>query len=114
MVVGMAAWWHGGMAATGSFACCALMEVDKVRVGLAEMKSPARAPTTICANGSEEEIGHVTSGGFGPTLGKPVAMGYVSKAHAKKGTVVDLVVRGKPRTAVVTKMPFVKTNYYRA
>lgn len=86
-------------------------KVDKVRVGLADMKAPARGK--ISAHGSEEEIGHVTSSGFGPTLGKPVAMGYVAKAHAKKGTVVDLMVRGKPRTAVVTKMPFVKANYYR-
>ena len=44
-------------------------------------------------------IGRVTSGGFGPSVGAPIAMGYVGRAHAEIGTPVGLVVRGKPLAA---------------
>ena len=85
----------------------------KVRVGLAGMKSPARAHTEICdADGNP--IGEVTSGGFGPSLKAPIAMGYVSKPNAKKGTKVNVMVRGKPKACTVTAMPFVESHYYRA
>ncbi len=59
------------------------------------------------------DIGVVTSGGFGPTANGPVAMGYVSTANAAPGTAVDLLVRGKPVPATVTKMPFVPHRYVR-
>ena len=58
-------------------------------------------------------VGKVTSGGFAPTLGRAVAMGYVERAHSANGTKVDLLVRGKPVPAEIVPMPFVKHAYYR-
>jgi glycine cleavage system aminomethyltransferase T len=58
-------------------------------------------------------IGKVTSGGFGPSLNAPVAMGYVESAFGAVGTPVDLMVRGKALPAIVAPMPFVPHNYRR-
>ncbi len=77
------------------------------RVGLApEGRAPAREHAEIIdAQGSR--IGTVTSGGFGPTVGAPVAMGYIEAAHAAPDTPVDILVRDKPRPARVARLPFV-------
>ena len=84
------------------------------RVGLLlEGKQPAREGAEIeAADGAI--IGKVTSGGFGPTLKGPLAMGYVDSAHAAPGTAVQLLVRGKPLPARVAAMPFVPHRYARA
>ena len=58
-------------------------------------------------------IGEITSGGFSPTLGGPIAMGYVDAAHAAKGTNVNLMVRGKAMPAQVTSPIFVEHRYFR-
>ena len=58
-------------------------------------------------------IGKVTSGGFGPTVGGPVAMGYVETAFAKLGTPLHAIVRGKPVPVEVAKTPFTPQRYYR-
>jgi len=58
-------------------------------------------------------IGKVTSGGFGPTINGPVAMGYVNAAHAKLGTALQAIVRGKPVSVEVAKTPFTPQRYYR-
>jgi aminomethyltransferase len=55
----------------------------------------------------------VTSGGFGPSLNGPVAMGYVAITHAGVGTPVNLLVRGKALPATIAKMPFVPHRYHR-
>jgi len=55
----------------------------------------------------------LTSGGFAPTLGAPIAMGYVDPAHAGVGTPVKLVVRGRELEASVAAMPFVPQRYHR-
>ena len=47
------------------------------------------------------------------TVNGPVAMGYIDREHVQPGTEVDLIVRGKPRPATVTKLPFVPANFYR-
>ncbi len=87
--------------------------VSRVRVGLLpEGKAPAREGAEI-ATPEGEVVGTVTSGGFGPTLNGPCAMGYVAKAHAAPGTRLDLVVRGKPMPASVVPMPFVPNRYKR-
>jgi len=87
--------------------------VSRKRVGiLPEGKAPARAHTEI-ANDEGREIGEITSGGFGPSLGKPVAMGYVASASAAVGTSVNLVVRGKALAGKVAKMPFAPHRYHR-
>ena len=82
------------------------------RVGLLpEGKAIAREGAEIAIAG--KIVGKVTSGGFGPTLGRAVAMGYVERAHAANGTKVELLVRGKPVPAEIVPMPFVKHAYYR-
>jgi aminomethyltransferase len=82
------------------------------RVGLLpEGKAIAREGAEIAIAG--KSVGKVTSGGFGPTLGRAVAMGYVERAHAANGTKVELLVRGKPVPAEIVPMPFVKHAYYR-
>lgn len=58
-------------------------------------------------------VGTVTSGIPSPTLGKNIAMAYVTSGWHKKGTEVEVEVRNKMRKAVVTSMPFVKPNYWR-
>jgi len=58
-------------------------------------------------------IGNVCSGGFGPTLGAPLAMGYVDSAQAALDSEVWAIVRGKRVPLKVSKMPFVPQRYYR-
>lgn len=83
------------------------------RVGIRpEGRAPAREGTEI-ADKSGKIIGHITSGGFGPSLNAPVAMGYVETAFAADGTEIDLMVRGKPVPARVAPMPFVPNRYKR-
>ena len=83
------------------------------RVGiLPEGRAPAREGTEI-VSAAGEALGTVTSGGFGPSLGGPMAMGYVKATHAAPGTAIQLVVRGVPRPAKVAAMPFVPQRYYR-
>jgi aminomethyltransferase len=84
------------------------------RVGLLpDGKAPAREGAEI-ADKNGRVIGRVTSGGFGPTLNAPLAMGYVESAFAEPGTEVDLMVRGKALPAHVAPMPFVPHRYKRA
>ena len=90
-----------------------LKPVDKKRVGIAGMSAPARSRTEIYSMDGVKKIGEITSGGFGPTYGKPLAMGYVTSDHSKEGTDVLLSIRGKKFPASITKMPFVQTNYYK-
>lgn len=85
----------------------------RVRVGIRpEGRAPARDGTEILS-ASGESIGIVTSGGFGPTVNGPIAMGYVSRAHAEPGTPLQLVVRGKPLPAAVAPLPFVPNRFHR-
>ncbi len=83
------------------------------RVGiLPDGRQPAREHTEI-TDGEGNATGEVTSGGFGPSLEGPLAMGYVRRDHAKLDTELGLVVRGKTLPARVAKMPFVAQRYYR-
>lgn len=75
-------------------------------------RAPARDGTEI-ADKTGRVIGKITSGGFGPSLNGPVAMGYVEAAYAGDGTEIDLIVRGKPVPAQVAPMPFVPNRYKR-
>jgi aminomethyltransferase len=77
-----------------------------------EGRAPAREHTEI-QDVDGNTIGEITSGGFGPSAQGPVAMGYVARKFIKPGTEVQLIVRGKPRPAKVTKLPFVPHTYYR-
>ena len=79
----------------------------------------APAPEAPAREGAEirlpdgPTVGTVTSGGFAPSLGAPIAMGYVAAEHAAAGTKLNLVVRGKDLPAEVVDMPFVPHRYYR-
>jgi aminomethyltransferase len=85
----------------------------RLRVGIRpEGRQPARAHTPVHAPGGEA-IGEVTSGGFGPSAGGPVAMGYVARAQATDGTQIELMVRGKPLAARVSPLPFTPHRYAR-
>ena len=75
-------------------------------------RAPAREGVEIqCAEGNA--IGAITSGGFGPSVGGPVAMGYVAAGHAEPGEKVNLIIRGKAQPAEIASLPFVKQNYKR-
>ncbi len=77
-----------------------------------EGRAPAREGTQVLSP-EGQPIGTITSGGFGPSVNGPVAMGYVEAAHAKTGTRVDLMVRGKALAAAVAPLPFVPHRYAR-
>ena len=81
-------------------------------VGLAlEGRLPAREGAEVFAG--DEKVGTVTSGGFSPTLGHPIALAYVDAAHAGIDTELELQVRNKRLPARIAKMPFVPHRYYR-
>jgi aminomethyltransferase len=83
------------------------------RVGLRpEGPAPAREGAPI-VDATGREIGRVTSGGFGPSVGGPIAIGYVEAAHAAPATRLSLVVRGAARPARVAALPFLPHRYYR-
>lgn len=63
-------------------------------------------------------IGKVTSGAFGPSLSKPIGMGYIAtdpktKKTLPDGATIKILVRGKPVDATITKLPFVAAKYYK-
>jgi aminomethyltransferase len=85
------------------------------RVGLAlEGRMPVRAGAPLFANNTGGVlVGHVTSGGFGPSLGRPIAMGYVPTPLSDLGTRLFAEVRGKRLPATITPLPFVEHHYKR-
>jgi aminomethyltransferase len=87
---------------------------DRQRVGVRpDGRAPAREGAEIVsADGAP--IGVVTSGGFGPSVNGPIAMGYVERTHAAIGTPISLMVRGKPLSARIVALPFHPHAYYRA
>lgn len=86
----------------------------RVRIGLKVLQgAPAREGAPI-ADGQGREIGVVTSGGFSPSLGAPIAMGYVPPAFAAPATPLQVVVRGRPQAAEVASLPFTPHRYHRA
>lgn len=83
------------------------------RVGLiAAERVPVREHTEL-QNLQGQRIGEVTSGLLGPSIDRPVAMGYVSPEHAAIGTRVNAIVRGKAVPMDVVTMPFVPNRYHR-
>jgi aminomethyltransferase len=83
------------------------------RVGLeVEGRLPAREGARVLFEG--KEVGRVTSGGFSPTLGQPIAMALVAAEHTEPGTPLSLEVRGRKLAAVVTPLPFVPHRYHRS
>jgi aminomethyltransferase len=88
---------------------------DRRRVALAPKgRAPMREGTVIfdAADGGAQ-VGMVTSGGFGPSAGGPVAMGYLAQKHAEEGTRLWGEVRGKRLPVTVASLPFVAANFKR-
>ena len=83
----------------------------KIRVGIKpEGRLIAREKTKIY-NESEQVIGEVTSGTFGPSVNGPIAMGFVDQEFSKKETKILLEVRGKKYPANICGLPFYKKSY---
>ncbi len=75
-------------------------------------RAPAREGTEI-QDADGRPVGQVTSGGFGPTVGGPVALGYVARPHAGPDAALQLAIRGRAHPARIVKLPFVAHRYKR-
>lgn len=85
----------------------------RVRVGLRVLEgAPAREGAEI-ADAAGVVVGRVTSGGFAPSLGAPIAMGFVPPALSEVGAKLSVIVRGKAQAAEVVTLPFVPHRYVR-
>jgi aminomethyltransferase len=86
------------------------------RVGLrSKDRTPVRAGAELyCDEASQAPVGQVTSGGFGPSVNAPVAMGYVVRSELEPGTTLCADVRGKRVPVAVSELPFVEPNYKRS
>ncbi len=83
------------------------------RVGLrGEERVPVREGALL-TDADGNPVGEVSSGGFGPSVGGPVMMGYVERAFAAPGTALYALVRERPRPVTVSKLPFVPQRYHR-
>lgn len=86
----------------------------RLRVGIRpDGRAPAREHTAILTPDGQELLGEITSGGFGPSLNAPMAMGYVRRDFSADGSKLSLMVRGKPLPATVVPLPFVPHRYLR-
>ena len=98
---------------TGASGPNGLQKEARKRVGLVALERiPVRDHTEL-QDGQGQRIGEVTSGLLGPTIDKPIALGYVAAPFAAVGTRVVALVRGKPVPMEVCATPFVPTRYYR-
>jgi aminomethyltransferase len=77
-----------------------------------EGRAPAREGCEIVSEGGGP-LGRVTSGSFAPSVGGPIAMGYVAPSHAVIGTRLAVIIRGTPNPASIVSMPFIPHRYYR-
>ena len=104
---------HGGFIGATRVQNEIITGIKRKRVGI---KPDGRAPAregTVVQNAAGRVIGNITSGGFGPTIGGPVAMGYVETEYAIEGTPLLLLVRDKALPASVVKLPFVPNRFKR-
>ncbi len=86
---------------------------ERLRVGLRpEGRAPMREGVELFAPDGTP-VGRVTSGGFGPSVNAPIAMGYLARAHVTKGTALLGEVRGKRLPVTVCDLPFHPTTYNR-
>ena len=83
------------------------------RVGFAVEGKQSVREGALLFDKDHDQIGHITSGGFSPTLGRPIAMGYVAGIYVEPGTILEAEVRGKRVPLTVVPMPFVPHRYHR-
>jgi aminomethyltransferase len=109
---------HDGARPGGYLGAEAIMDqlangTARKRVGIRpEGRAPLREGAEL-VDDDGKTLGRITSGGFGPTFGAPVAMGYVETAHRQPGTKLGALLRGKVLPVEVAKLPFVAQRYYR-
>ncbi|MDP9085612.1 MAG: glycine cleavage system protein T, partial [Pseudomonadota bacterium] len=83
------------------------------RVGFTlDGRQPVREGAVVL-DGEGNEIGRVTSGGFSPSLERPIGMAYIATAHAVTGATINFEQRGKLLAATISAMPFVPHRYHR-
>ncbi len=106
---------EGGFPGAGRILCELESGPSRRRVGLLpEGRAPMRAGTALYAGQDDARpVGTVTSGAFGPSIGRPMSMGYVAAGNAATGTRLFGEVRGKRLPAIVTEMPFRPSTYKR-
>ncbi len=86
---------------------------ERLRVGLlSDGKAPIREGAYIL-NEQEISVGTITSGGFSPSVGKPIAIGYINKQYASVGTQLIVKVRDRIQQVKVVALPFVEHRYYK-
>lgn len=85
---------------------------ERVRIGLLVEGAPAREGAQILGPGADA-IGVVTSGGFSPTLGRAIALGFIHPDLANPSTELTVLVRGRRQAATVAALPFVPHRYFR-
>ncbi|MGH8559298.1 MAG: glycine cleavage system aminomethyltransferase GcvT [Methylococcales bacterium] len=86
--------------------------VARQRVGLLpEGRAPVREGAQLL-NGKDQVVGRVTSGGFGPSIGAPLAMAYLESRYAVQGSRLNALGRNKQLPVIVTRLPFVKHRYF--
>lgn len=88
---------------------------DRLRVGLRpDGRAPVRSGARVYVDAdAADPIGTITSGGFGPSVEAPIAMGYLPRASASPGTTVYAEVRGQRLAMTVTRLPFITPRYKR-
>ncbi len=103
---------EGDFAGAGRILPALANGTKRKRVGFAvDGRQPVREGAKIYLG--DAEVGVITSGGFAPTVGAPIAMGYVATPHASEGTKLEADVRGKRIGLTVAPMPFVPHKYVR-
>ncbi|MGJ8537170.1 MAG: glycine cleavage system aminomethyltransferase GcvT [Parasphingopyxis sp.] len=86
---------------------------ERKRVGLViDGRQPVREGALV-VDADGRDVGKVTSGGFSPSLGQPIAMAYVPAGLAEPGNTIAIEQRGKAFAGIVTAMPFIPHNYHR-
>ena len=104
----------GGFAGSSVILTQLEVGVDRKRVGLQSALRPVRGGAPLFADErSDAPVGRVTSGGFGPSVSAPVAMGYVPMSMARVGTQLYAELRGKRQSMTVAPLPFAPHNYQR-
>ena len=103
---------EGGFAGAQSILPAFTSGTPTKRVGLLiDGRQPAREGADVYSGG--DKVGALTSGGYSPSLQRPIAMGYVASSHAAPGTALEVDVRGNRLKAIVTTLPFVPHRYHR-
>ncbi|WDR02518.1 glycine cleavage system aminomethyltransferase GcvT [Devosia algicola] len=87
-------------------------DLSRIRIGLFVEGAPAREGADIL-DGEDNIVGTITSGGFSPTLGRAIALGFVPPTLATPGTILGVAVRGRTQRAEVADTPFVPHRYFR-